>query len=138
MVDRGAVRVGPADWLTVVSQNLRAGHACLSVSEPVVTAAAYHCQQTAEKLVKAVLVSFGLDVPKTHDIDALLMRLPPGLALRPSLEPLARFTAFATLYRYPGESSDVSDEPTAEEVASWLADIESVRDHVIEFLRSPP
>ncbi|CAO3420376.1 HEPN domain-containing protein [Azospirillum endophyticum] len=124
------LRVGPAAWLATVSVDLRAGRACLSVPDPIVTAATYHCQQAAEKLVKAVLVWLGLDAPRSHDIDALIMRIPPDLPIRECLSPLGRFTAFATLYRYPGEAGDVSDEPTADEVLGWLDEIEALRDHI--------
>ncbi|CAO3443561.1 HEPN domain-containing protein [Azospirillum largimobile] len=124
------LRVGPEAWLATASLDLRAGRACLSVPAPIVTAAAYHCQQAAEKLVKAVLVWLGQDVPRSHDIDSLVMRVPRDLPVRDCLLPLGRFTAYATLYRYPGEAGDVTDEPTVEEVCGWLDEIEAVRDSI--------
>ena len=54
--------------------------------------------------------------------------------VRGCLLPLGRFTAYATLYRYPGESGDVTDEPTAEEVSGWLDEIEAVRDSIGSFI----
>ena len=54
--------------------------------------------------------------------------------MRPVLVPLARFTPYAAVYRYPGETMDLSDNPTAAEVASWLAEIEAVRAEVERFL----
>ncbi|KAA0591285.1 HEPN domain-containing protein [Azospirillum oryzae] len=136
------LRVGPDAWLESASVDLRAGRACLSVPNPIVTAATYHCQQAAEKLVKAVLVWLNLDVPRSHDIDALVMRIPRDLPMRPILSTLGRFTAFATLYRYPGEAGDVSDEPTTAEVLGWLDEIESTLHSVSLFLSagtgSPP
>lgn len=119
------LRVEPEAWLATASVDLRAGRACLSVADPVVTAATYHCQQAAEKLVKAVLVWLGIDVPRSHDIDSLVMRIPHDLPIRERLSPLGRFTAFATLYRYPGEAGDVSDEPTKEDVLVWLDEIDT-------------
>ncbi|PWC78213.1 hypothetical protein TSH64_28755 [Azospirillum sp. TSH64] len=124
------LRVGPEAWLATATVYLRAGRACLSVPDPIVTAATYHCQQAAEKLVKAVLVWLDLDVPRSHDIDLLVMRIPHDLPIRECLSPLGRFTAFATLYRYPGEAGDVSDEPTPEEVFGWLDEIEATRDSI--------
>ncbi|ALG69613.1 hypothetical protein VY88_12470 [Azospirillum thiophilum] len=128
------LRVGADAWLATASVDLRAGRACLSVSEPIVAAATYHCQQAAEKLVKAVLVWLDRDVPRSHDIDSLVMRIPHDLPVRGCLLPLGRFTAYATLYRYPGESGDVTDEPTAEEVSGWLDEIEAVRDSIGSFI----
>ncbi|WP_448207891.1 HEPN domain-containing protein [Azospirillum sp. sgz302134] len=127
-------KIGPADWIETVDEDLRAVEACLNSPNPPVKAATYHCQQAAEKLVKAILVSLGADFPKTHDIDSLIIRVPRTESVRAHIEPLGRFTAFATLYRYPGESSDVSDDPTLDEVSSWLAEIVAVRAEVMRYL----
>ncbi|WP_448189057.1 HEPN domain-containing protein [Azospirillum sp. sgz301742] len=129
-----ARRIGPADWLKVVDDDLKAIRACLAAEPPVLLPAVYHCQQAAEKLVKTVLVSQGIDFPKTHDIDRLAQSVPETVSIRAMLVPMARFTPYAAVYRYPGESHDLSDEPTASEVASWLAEIESVRAEVERFL----
>jgi hypothetical protein len=59
--------------------------------------AAYHCQQAAEKLVKAVLIYRGIEPAKSHDIDALVGRLPPADPIRSALEPLGRFTLMPSL-----------------------------------------
>lgn len=49
---------------------------------PSLSGAAYHCQQAAGKLVKAVLVGAGIAFPKTHDIAALVGLLPNGHRLK--------------------------------------------------------
>ncbi|AWK86639.1 hypothetical protein DEW08_10645 [Azospirillum thermophilum] len=139
MVHKTGVHKAGADrWLAVAQTDLLAARACLGAPGPLVTVASYHCQQAAEKLVKAVLVRLDIDPPKSHDIDALLLRLPRDLPLRRVLEPLGRFTAFATLYRYPGEAEDSSDEPTPGEVASWIVEIDAVLAEVRHVLGAPP
>lgn len=47
--------------------------------------AAYHCQQTGEKLVKAVLIHRGIEPMRSHDIDMLIGGLPSTDSLRPIL-----------------------------------------------------
>ncbi|HEY0833800.1 MAG TPA: HEPN domain-containing protein [Azospirillum sp.] len=47
-------------WLGVVEQDMKAIRNNLYGPDPVPTVAAYHCQQAAEKLVKATLVSLSL------------------------------------------------------------------------------
>ena len=37
----------------------------------------FHCQQSAEKYLKALLQELGLAVPKTHDLEDLLHLLVP-------------------------------------------------------------
>ena len=64
----------------------------------------YHCQQAAEKALKAVLVYHGKDVPYIHDT-LRLWKL--AQALEPTLSPLmpqsSRLADFATVTRYPNE-----------------------------------
>ncbi len=86
--------------------------------------AAYHCQQAAEKLVKAVLIYRGIEPAKSHDIDALVSRLPPADPIRPVLAPLGRFTPYAVAFRYPGEDLDPSP-PERNEITGWITEIDT-------------
>jgi HEPN domain-containing protein len=44
---------------------------CLNMVPPSIGIAAYHRQQSAEKLIKGMLVAAGVHFPKTHDLRAL-------------------------------------------------------------------
>ena len=129
MVDRVV-----AAWLAVVDEDIRAIHACLVGS--AVKSAAYHCQQAAEKLVKAVLVSLGRHPPKQHNIVALLDDVPSDHPLRSTLLPLERFTIFVAAFRYP--SMDIFDNPPDDpdpgDVSRWLTEIVQARETVAAFL----
>ncbi len=68
----------------------------------------YHCQQAAEKAIKAYLVYQAIEFPKTHNLVALLALCLPveskfgewrqmGITLNP----------YATAYRYPGEALEL-------------------------------
>lgn len=72
-------------WLTLADDDLRIAKLAMKDSEPVCWAAAFHCQQTAEKSLKAFLAYNDHHVEKTHDIEFLL-----GLCRRilPDLEKL--------------------------------------------------
>lgn len=63
--------------------------------------AAYHLQQAAEKLAKAVRLHRGHPATLEHRISLLLDVLAPDDPWRARLDPLARFSQFATAYRYP-------------------------------------
>jgi HEPN domain-containing protein len=73
---------------------------------PVHDGVCFHCQQCAEKYLKALLEELGLAVPKTHDLDQLLIDLIPH---HPQLRSLRRgllfLSAFAVQTRYPGRSA---------------------------------
>jgi HEPN domain-containing protein len=66
----------------------------------------FHCQQAAEKYLKALLQEAGLPIPRTHSLLTLQTLLLP---LHPSLKSLRRglnfLTRFAVEFRYPGHSA---------------------------------
>jgi HEPN domain-containing protein len=66
----------------------------------------FHCQQCAEKYLKALLEELGLSVPKTHELGRILRSLhvhhPTLGSVRRGLDFL---TQFAVDTRYPGENA---------------------------------
>lgn len=93
------VRKAEADWL-IAQQS--------SQSEtPLHDGVCFHCQQCAEKYLKAILEELGLSIPKTHDLDKVLDLL---LSHHASLRTLRRgasfLTTFAVATRYPGEDAN--------------------------------
>jgi HEPN domain-containing protein len=77
-------------------------------------AVCFHCQQSAEKYLKARAEEAGLRIPRTHDLESLLKILLPveplWAALRPALQNL---TDFAVNFRYPGNEANKQDAKTA-------------------------
>ncbi len=66
----------------------------------------FHCQQAAEKYLKALLQEAGLPIPRTHSLLTLQTLLVPR---HPGLKSLQRglnfMTRFAVDVRYPGQSA---------------------------------
>jgi HEPN domain-containing protein len=123
-------------WLVVAERDLKAARNCLFGPEPTEEAAAYHCQQAAEKVVKAVLVNESIEVPYTHDL-RILVGLLSTHPLAAMLRPLARFTPYATAYRYPiDDPLGVPPSPTIEEVEGWITEIEAVKEGLKHFIES--
>lgn len=86
--------------------------------------AAYHLQQVAEKLAKAMLVASGIaPVPRSHDIGYLAARLPTGHRLAAALAGLAMLTEFHIAARYP-LGDDLVPAPDPKELRPILAHIE--------------
>jgi HEPN domain-containing protein len=66
----------------------------------------FHCQQCAEKYLKALLEELGTAVPKTHDLDDLLGLLAPHHPVLRALRRGLKFlTDFAVDTRYPGANA---------------------------------
>ena len=114
------------EWLEQVAKDLDAAWSCSRGERAVNDRAAYHVQQAAEKLVKAVLVAHRLPPPKFHDIAILAARLPVSLDQRERYLALDRFTMYATAFRYPSEE-DIEPEPTTEEIDAWIEEVRSLK-----------
>lgn len=112
-------------WLDIAAQDLKAVRNNLFGPEPTMDIAAYHCQQAAEKMVKAALIATGIDPPRWHNIDELVDLLPADHPLRAELEPLGQLTPYAIAFRYPIPDPDAApDLPKLEDVKAWLHDLE--------------
>jgi len=60
------------EWLRLADDDLRLAGLTMKDDEPVYWAAAFHCQQAAEKSLKAFLAYNEYHVEKTHDIEFLV------------------------------------------------------------------
>ena len=91
-------------WLSRAREDLRAASVGLDVSPPLLSDAAFHCQQAVEKALKALLTWHAEPFRNTHDIGELAV---VSLAHEPSMEGLLRtaapFTEYAWRFRHPGE-----------------------------------
>ncbi len=91
------------EWLRKAEDDRIMARLANSTIPPAKDAICFHCQQMAEKYLKALLQELGLPVTRTHDLLELLRDLVshyPGLrTLRRGLEFL---TKFAVDTRYPG------------------------------------
>ena len=73
----------------------------------------FHCQQAAEKLLKAVLSGLAVAFRRTHDLRELMDILSDeGRPLPEDLADLDTLTPYATLLRYEGIPADVSLDRT--------------------------
>jgi len=101
------VRKAEADYLA--ARRLRRGR------DPLHDVVCFHCQQCAEKYLKALLEELSLTIPKTHNLVSLLPLLTPH---HPSLRSLRRGLDYLTRYavdtRYPGDSAS-----KRQAVAAW-------------------
>ena len=99
---------------------------------PLHNSVCFHCEQCAEKYLKARMEEAGLHIPKTHDLEVLLNALLPAEPLWTSLRPaLQDLTDFAVDFRYPGNQATKQDAKTA------LRDCKAVRTGARVALRLP-
>jgi HEPN domain-containing protein len=93
----------------------------------------FHCQQCAEKYLKALLQEAGLFIPKIHDCETLLDLLPPQYAsLSRFTRGLAILSEYSVAVRYPGENA------TKRKASSCLRWAEKVREECRKHLGLKP
>lgn len=96
-------------WLTISRRDLQSAKALLK--ELLLENVVYHCQQSAEKTLKAYLVHQGIVFPKTHDLDVLLDLCSPLDPDFRNLDDAADvLTPYATEFRYPSDSLEPEEE----------------------------
>ncbi|MFO0967315.1 MAG: HEPN domain-containing protein [Gemmataceae bacterium] len=60
------------EWVKKADKDFIVAREAAASETPLHDAVCFHCQQCAEKYLKALLVEHSLSVPKTHDLDLLL------------------------------------------------------------------
>jgi HEPN domain-containing protein len=93
----------------------------------------FHCQQSAEKYLKALLIERGISFPKTHRLeDLLLLLLPHDASLQRLRRTLVSLSRYAVDYRYPDENA------TKREAAASRRQATKVREQIRHRLGLPP
>lgn len=105
-------------WLARAADDLQAGEQLLSGVSTLPGVAVLHCQQAAEKAMKAFLAWHDEPFRKTHDLREIGEAC---LAIDPALEEVVDravpLTEYAWKFRYPGEP----ESPTQNEADASLA-----------------
>jgi len=128
MFDRNDLARG---WLTKGDHDFANAQQTLASGSPLDTAC-FHCQQAAEKYLKALLAWHGLSIPRTHDVRLLkeqCQAVAPGLGL--AKVDVSILTPYAVDLRY-----DLDFAPSPEQTAQALALATQVRAAVVRLL--PP
>ncbi len=99
-------------WLIKAQRDLASAQRLSEGDDPLLDTAAYHCQQAAEKAMKAFLAFRDVRVRKTHDLEELItetsLLTPDYVVLTDAAK---RISEYATEFRYPG----IRIEPTQAE-----------------------
>lgn len=88
----------------------------------------FHAQQAVEKAVKVALMLEGIDFPKTHDLEYLIVRAGKhSIAMAPELESASWLTPWAAEFRYDDAPIEALDRKRAIAVAntavSWCQEL---------------
>ncbi|HEY6728165.1 MAG TPA: HEPN domain-containing protein [Polyangiaceae bacterium] len=90
--------------------------------------AIYHCEQAAEKIIKAVLTSEGVHANIKHLLDDMVKQVPDANPLKALLKGIEHLAAYATTYRYATTSGNIKPAP---DDATLEADMAIVNDALV-------
>jgi HEPN domain-containing protein len=122
------------EWLVKADNDLRSAGYLLKMKDCPTDAVCFHAQQCVEKCLKALPVTQGVPVQKTHDLTKLMGLLPTRL--RPSLDDKEqdKLAEYATVTRYPGDYEPIS----LNEARQAVKITRRVRREVRKFLEEKP
>jgi HEPN domain-containing protein len=90
------------EWIRKAEDDYRAAELLLAAGKGLYDQICFHCQQSAEKYLKALLEEHGISVPRSHDLeDLLVLLLPHHGSLGSHRRGLRWLTGFAVDPRYP-------------------------------------
>ena len=120
-------------WLTKAANDVKAARILGASADGPLDTAVYHCQQAAEKAVKAFLVSRAVTPEKTHDVRKLAVTA-SGFEVRfdEFIDRAAALTPYAWQFRYPDDLADTY--PTREEFDEALQHAQAIYDFVLHLL----
>ena len=114
-----------AKWVRKAEDDVIGARTLAAQKPPLRNAVVFHCQQSAEKYLKAMLQELRIAIPKIHYLESLLnMLLPHDATLKSIRRILRSLTQFAVDYRYPDENA------TTRQMRSALKHAERVRAEV--------
>ena len=122
----------PADWLRHAYSDLALA-GTMPLPQILLEQLCFHAQQAAEKALKAILVAYGLSVPRTHNLRTLFDLLPADVPVPPEIQDAAGLSDYAVASRYPGVSEPVEAEEyreavdLAEAVVYWAEHVINLR-----------
>jgi HEPN domain-containing protein len=121
-------------WLTKAEEDLAAAGLILGGALRSWENASFHAQQAAEKALKAVLVRYQINFPRSHDIGELLVLAEPQAAgISAELGAARALTGYAVSARYPGsEPVNKADATRHVDVAAGV--VAYVRQHLAAYL----
>ena len=120
-------------WLAIVEEDIDVAIAAARLSRR--GASAYHVQQAAEKLIKALLVLAGEPFRRTHDLDSLAAQvLPIYPRFARQVETVRHLSIWGIAYRYPGLEDEPEPLPEIDELDRMIELLTEFADQVGAFV----
>jgi HEPN domain-containing protein len=110
-------------WIVKAEEDLLVVQQLMSSEIPVKGAVAYHCQQSAEKFLKAFMLFHDCEIPRTHNIEFLLEQCAKIDRSFSMIEP-GNLTDYGLELRYSGDFL----EPSLTELETMISIVKDIRE----------
>jgi HEPN domain-containing protein len=119
------------EWLSFADMDLKSAEYLLGMQPVPMEIICYHCQQSAEKCLKGLLLSKGIDPPRIHDMKELCHLCEPFLPNAAELLPKCIFlNPYGVQPRYPRQLTI-----TGKEMNEAIKDAKAVYAFIQPFIR---
>jgi HEPN domain-containing protein len=117
-------------WINKANEDFRTVEILLSVDDSPPAIICFHCQQSAEKYLKAFLVDNSIEFPRIHDLLEILERiiLPFDLSFSSIREPLENLMDYAVAPRYP----DYLFDPTKKDALMAVKALNDIKYFILQ------
>ena len=107
-----------AEWLRIVEMDRTTAYHLFKTMHPKpLEIICFHCQQAAEKAIKALFILNEIEIIKIHDLGMLIKTIQPKIAFPETVKLSAiSLTKFAATFRYP-DYPDIDEELTKKALA---------------------
>jgi HEPN domain-containing protein len=120
-------------WLAKAQNDLLAAQRLSESDDLLLDVAIYHCQQSAEKVVKGFLLFHNIAIVRIHDVEELIAQaVEINSDFGDWLDVGDSLTRYATAFRYPTDPLRL--QPDTEEFNKALSDAEGPFDFVTALL----
>lgn len=98
------MKIDTRAWVKKAEDDFQVAHLLYQRQHTYHDQLAFHCQQSTEKYLKALLEEAGVLIPKTHNLAALAVLVAPHFpGVKKHQRGMIFLTRFAVSSRYPGE-----------------------------------
>ena len=107
-----------AEWLRIVEMDRTTAYHLFKTMHPKpLEIICFHCQQAAEKAIKALFILKEIEIIKIHDLGMLIKTIQPKITFPETVKLSAiSLTKFAATFRYP-DYPDIDEELTKKALA---------------------
>ena len=124
------------EWMRKAESDYRVANKIASMKPMPTDEICFHCQQAAEKFLKALLQELAVAFSKTHNLEALGKLLVPHHASLAAYQQRFKFLSqFAVDYRYPGMHASTRQARSARR---WATSIRAETRRLLGLRRHKP